>query len=245
MKNKIIGIIVLTSVLCGAGTQLAKANNTATSNISIESVDINELSDKVMSEIDYITDKDWEEMYKEVDGKVVSDFEALSKMNQIIERNKPLKYMGSIGSNLKAAIKKYPAQAIVAQGEANEAKNKAAYYYKSDTLGGGNGDAFRHTLWNVLMTKSIGESICKVFADANELDAKQTTKAEKLAVEMDYYNNAQGRQIGRVVGLKGKEMEKYIMKWLDNGYCKRLNTNNWKEATYLRNTDSSGKTGLN
>lgn len=244
MKNKIIGIIILTSVLWGTGAELVKANDMTLSNTSIESADVKSLSDKVMSEIDYITESDWEEMYKDVDGKVVSDFEALSKMNEIIEKNKPLKYMGSIKANLKAAIKKYPAQAILAQGEANEAKNKSKYYYKSDTLGGGNGDAFRHTLWNALMTKSIGESICKVFADANELDANQNSKAEKLAVEMDYYNNAQGRQIGRVVGLKGKELDKYIMKWIDNGYCKRLNTNVWANATSLRKTDSSGKSGL-
>ncbi len=55
------------------------------------------------------------------------------------------------------------------------------------------GDAFRHALWNALMTSNFDEKIAKKFADAHE----KTSNQPSIEKEMDLYNNEIGRKIGK------------------------------------------------
>jgi hypothetical protein len=52
----------------------------------------------------------------------------------------------------------------------NEAEKTTGNYYW-DGFYNGNADAFRHSYWNRLMTKAIGPTEAKKFADAHEFGA--------------------------------------------------------------------------
>jgi hypothetical protein len=60
----------------------------------------------------------------------------------------------------------------------------------SDGPHNGMQDAFRHTMWNCLMTISIGADGAKMFADAHEESSENA-----LETAMDLQNNAVGREI--------------------------------------------------
>lgn len=74
----------------------------------------------------------------------------------------------------------------------NSAEGRTAEYY-SDGFLNGNADAFRHSFWNALMTKRIGASEAKKFADAHENGADGQPALQK---SMDLTNNAKGRSYG-------------------------------------------------
>ncbi len=54
-------------------------------------------------------------------------------------------------------------------------------------------DAFRHAIWNALATQRVGESFTKKFTDAHE---SEVPTGERLAKEMDLFNNTVGQSIG-------------------------------------------------
>jgi len=60
----------------------------------------------------------------------------------------------------------------------------------SEALNDGKADAFRHAFWNALDTADFGSGITKIFTDAHEWGKTG------LDVDMDLYNNGQGRIIG-------------------------------------------------
>jgi hypothetical protein len=66
-------------------------------------------------------------------------------------------------------------------------------------LWNGPGDAFRHALWNCLMTRSIGADQAKTVADTHETMGKNHPN-EKL---MDEHNNA----IGRLLAMNEKKKD--------------------------------------
>lgn len=66
--------------------------------------------------------------------------------------------------------------------------------YESSVLHNGNGDAFRHTLWNYGMAIDVGQGFAKKWADAHENGAKGQPKLEK---QMDLYNNKIGRELAK------------------------------------------------
>ena len=82
---------------------------------------------------------------------------------------------------------------------ARKAKEIADYAYSytqdhfTEGLHNGEADAFRHTFWNALMTKEFGADFAKKVGDAHE-DYAGNPFSEK---QMDLYNNARGREIGR------------------------------------------------
>lgn len=89
----------------------------------------------------------------------------------------------------------FPDQAIAHYNNSNLALAKARELAASGTLLGiedGKADAFRHSYWNALGTKDFGSWIMKEFADAHEWDEDQSN----LSVQMDYFNNQVGRDIG-------------------------------------------------
>uniref|UniRef100_UPI003865ACE6 DUF6973 domain-containing protein n=1 Tax=Methanobrevibacter sp. TaxID=66852 RepID=UPI003865ACE6 len=58
----------------------------------------------------------------------------------------------------------------------------------------GNGDAFRHTLWNYGMGIDVGQSFAKKWADAHENGAAGQPALEK---KMDLFNNDIGRGLAK------------------------------------------------
>ncbi|MBX3229568.1 MAG: hypothetical protein KIT84_04475 [Labilithrix sp.] len=64
---------------------------------------------------------------------------------------------------------------------------------------GGRIDAFRHTYWNAAMTRSVGEDHAKAWGDAHENGYPQNraTPKDRVLSDMDFFNNAVGREIGR------------------------------------------------
>lgn len=80
----------------------------------------------------------------------------------------------------------------------NLAKDTAFTYYPD--LDGDNqlyndpGDAYRHTYWTALMTKSYGEDFARGFSTAHETEANAETDAREQAF-MDLHNNEEGVQI--------------------------------------------------
>ncbi|MFA9397215.1 MAG: hypothetical protein ACERKV_02985 [Clostridiaceae bacterium] len=56
-----------------------------------------------------------------------------------------------------------------------------------------NADAFRHSLWNALMSKHCGTSYAERFANAHETDNPNNDKLER---DMDINNNSVGRNLG-------------------------------------------------
>ncbi len=103
---------------------------------------------------------------------------------------------GSLSDAEVALAKKHPVEFTKFSAAAVEAKNRSEDRYSSKHLTEGNGDAFRHALWNTLLVKSLkgsnsvlhGVNRAKVWADAHE------STSSGLAKEMDLINNEIGRQ---------------------------------------------------
>ncbi|MFB7721872.1 DUF6973 domain-containing protein [Nocardia sp. NPDC056100] len=72
---------------------------------------------------------------------------------------------------------------------ATQAANESDF---SATVNDGQGDAFRHTYWNALLTRRFGETFADEYATSHEGGAGQPSHREA----MDLYNNSIGRQIG-------------------------------------------------
>ncbi|MCX7748374.1 MAG: hypothetical protein N2645_16040 [Clostridia bacterium] len=110
----------------------------------------------------------------------------------------------------------------------------------------GNGDAFRHTLWNALMQVQIGTKMAKFFGDAHEFGNINSINNDK---KMDLLNNNVGRKIGYESGFKGpgatashynymiSKVSKTVMRYVDTGRLVRFNSS----KTGLVATDSTGK----
>lgn len=64
----------------------------------------------------------------------------------------------------------------------------------SSGLYNGNGDAFRHALWNFFMVKSVGANFAKKWGDAHEYGAKSQPKIQQT---MDLYNNNIGLNLAK------------------------------------------------
>jgi hypothetical protein len=66
--------------------------------------------------------------------------------------------------------------------------------YYSSVLHNGNGDAFRHGLWNYGMAIDVGYSFAKQWSDAHEYGTSNQPDLEK---KMDLFNNSVGLQLAR------------------------------------------------
>ncbi|MEU6930093.1 DNRLRE domain-containing protein [Streptomyces sp. NPDC046374] len=77
------------------------------------------------------------------------------------------------------------------KSSATEALNKAKQWYPQGTLYQGTGDSFRHCYWNARMEIRLSTTDTYEFATRHESDSSGVDK------QMDMYNNAVGRQIGR------------------------------------------------
>lgn len=73
------------------------------------------------------------------------------------------------------------------------ANNYSKSNYIDNVLLNGNGDAFRHALWNFGMTIDVGKTFTKTWSDAHEYG---NTTQPNIQRTMDLYNNKIGIQLG-------------------------------------------------
>ena len=93
----------------------------------------------------------------------------------------------------KALAKKHPIAAYKVSKAREIADQYAQERYGDNWKHGYNeANAFRHAMWNAVMTDMIGEEKAKKFADAHE--AEYLTDQPELCA-MDFHNNQLGRQI--------------------------------------------------
>lgn len=136
----------------------------------------------------------------------------------------PLAGLGDIWDrykNLKKAEKEFifahPFKAYKIYKSSIKAVEKTDYYYEGNhSLD--NGDAFRHGYWNALMVRKVGVTSAKEFADAHESEG-----STGLDLEMDLYNNEQGRSDGILFeDLSEDDLAEEIMHRVSSGYYKRI-----------------------
>lgn len=88
-----------------------------------------------------------------------------------------------------------------------------------ETIEDGKADAFRHAFWNALGTVDFGAHVMKLFADAHEWGESG------LAVDMDLYNNQEGREIGDELSFftTNDEISNEVLQELFNGRLRYIN----------------------
>lgn len=94
----------------------------------------------------------------------------------------------------KKLFKENRSKALLCLANGKLALKYSQEMYESSVLHNGNGDAFRHTLWNYGMAIDVGQGFAKKWADAHENGAKGQPKLEK---QMDLYNNKIGRELAK------------------------------------------------
>lgn len=127
--------------------------------------------------------------------------------------------------------KVYGLNALVA---GQKAKSYSKSIYTTGSLSNGNGDAYRHILWNTLMRNYTTKAYAEKFATAHE---EGTANNPAIQKQMDLYNN----EIGR--GLTFNNSGSYgdlaamtvVQKAVDGGKGKRISNNK------LVATNSGGK----
>lgn len=100
----------------------------------------------------------------------------------------------SLNPQEKALYNSNKAKALLCMANGQLAIKYAESNYIGSVLLNGNGDAFRHTLWNFGMTLDVGSTFAKAFSDAHEYGA---TNPKPLEKSMDLYNNGIGIQLGK------------------------------------------------
>ncbi|WP_176762236.1 DUF6973 domain-containing protein [Eubacterium oxidoreducens] len=94
----------------------------------------------------------------------------------------------------KKLFKENKVKALLCLANGKLALKYSEELYKSTVLHNGNGDAFRHTIWNYGMAIDVGQSFAKKWADAHENGASKQPKLEK---DMDLFNNKVGRALAK------------------------------------------------
>lgn len=133
-----------------------------------------------------------------------SDEEIIAVVDRQFSTYRGISDIGDIWNVLtneeKKLIIKYPFDAL----KVNSAKDIAIEM--TNTKYGYNGlgdrsDAFRHTMWNAVMTIKIGEYKAELFATAHEETSLEGIESDGFSKiehkNMDLHNNAIGRQIGK------------------------------------------------
>lgn len=163
----------------------------------------------------------------------VMDIEINKDLGQVTTYDIP--YVESMLNDKEKVVfnsnKVYGLQALVA---GQKAKNYSENIYTSTSLHNGNGDAYRHILWNTLMRNYTTKAYAESFATAHEEGASGQPALEK---EMDLFNNA----VGRDITFKGTNLEgelnalSAVKNAVDGGKGKRIS------GTKLVATDATGK----
>ncbi len=128
---------------------------------------------------------------------------------------------GSLNSQEKALYNSDKTKALLCMANGKLAITYAQNHYKNTAAvqHNGNGDAFRHALWNYGMVLDVGASFAKKWADAHENGTPNNPALEK---EMDLYNNNVGRGLGSSNPSPGSigKMIDLVKAKVDAGICK-------------------------
>jgi hypothetical protein len=89
----------------------------------------------------------------------------------------------------------HPYQALQVNAAREEAIRETMARFLLENQHNGNGDAFRHALWNAFMVKRTSHAVAEAFANAHEVGSK----APALESKMDLFNNRVGRELARAV----------------------------------------------
>ena len=164
----------------------------------------------------------------------------ISSLNFSIE-NHPVDDVASLlaGLNKEEILLalKHPIQAFKAKNCADIATSKTNELYDSSSTWKGNGDAFRHCYWNVLMTKTIGKDLAEKFATAHEADSP-----EGIEKEMDLTNNKRARELADLLDDNDESIINSIIEHINNGEFLRIITIDEEEV--LAPTSSEGLKNL-
>lgn len=125
----------------------------------------------------------------------------------------------------KALAKKQPLQASQVYYATGKAENETDRLFKyGNSKDATNGNAFKHSYWNALMTREMGAKNAKTWADAHE-DGKSLTSNNTI---MDFRNNKIGRDTYSALWDKNKKsvsvdtVKKEMLKKIDQGKLWRI-----------------------
>ena len=131
--------------------------------------------------------------------------------------------VAGLNSKEKALYKQSPSKGLRCMQAGLVATRATNSRFVKSSRHNGNGDSFRHSLWNALMVKLTGSSWASKWATAHEDGAGNQPYIER---QMDLSNNAYGRALGRRLGNKPDHV--YINQLLldvKNGKLKRIVSN--------------------
>ncbi|MGV8155121.1 MAG: DUF6973 domain-containing protein [Alkaliphilus sp.] len=94
----------------------------------------------------------------------------------------------------QALFDKYHAKGLLCLANGVLAMYYADIHYTRESGIRGNGDAFRHVIWNFGMTIDVGDNFARRWSNAHEFG---NTNNNDLDMGMDLYNNHQGILLGR------------------------------------------------
>ena len=135
--------------------------------------------------------------FKEIDKLLECENDSKSKITFKVTSKSPSALFynyTTLNTSEKKLFKKNKAKGLLCLANGKLALNYSQDLYEKSVLHNGNGDAFRHTLWNYGMAIDVGQSFAKKWADAHENGAKGQPKLEK---KMDLYNNKIGRGLAK------------------------------------------------
>ena len=93
-----------------------------------------------------------------------------------------------------------PAKALLCMRNGKLAIEITNLNYKQSSVHNGNGDAFKHALWNYAMSQDVGIDFTKEWADAHENDTTIVNPWHEKT--MDLYNNRVGRILSTTVSYR-------------------------------------------
>jgi len=127
-------------------------------------------------------------------AREINETKAIAKSIKGLDPSDKFYDYAHLNSIEKKLFKNNRAKALLCLANGKLALKYSEDMYKSNVLHNGNGDAFRHTLWNCGMAIDVGQSFAKKWADAHENGASGQPKLEK---EMDLFNNKVGRGLAK------------------------------------------------
>jgi RHS repeat-associated protein len=165
-----------------------------------------------------------------------SDEVPLTQNGYVYVENNPIMGMdpeGTYTRQEKVLSILFPKQAYLAYKASIKAFAWTAlkYGWKNRTAGSNHIDAFRHALWNALMTKYMGSTFAYRFATAHEQGRSGWD------VRMDLRNNAIGRTIGMIYRTRSESyIAGRVMYYLKNHKLVQIKFNKYGKKVGLKST---------
>lgn len=139
--------------------------------------------------------KSFEEIDKNLDNIIEKESNKLISFVSYSPSDKFYEY-ANLNSQEKKLFNSNKAKGLLCLANGKFAIKYTRELYKNEkkVMHNGNGDAFRHTLWNYGMAIDVGQSFAKKWSDAHENGAKGQPKIEK---QMDVFNNKVGLNLAK------------------------------------------------